>query len=140
MCALLAGGTGVSAYAQSEASTLSAISAMPLASVVGGASAVAGSVVAIPVILLASGTVLVVKSVELSAKGSVYLLERASDGARVSVEVSAAGVSTASVAVGTAVTVSAIGAGVILSAAGQVIAFIPNEVGRQLLYSERVSN
>jgi hypothetical protein len=96
-------------------------------------------VVALPVAFSVAGAVLVVKGVELSAKGTVFVLERVSDGARASVEVSgkvAEGVSTAA---GTVVAVSIISAGVVLSVAGQVIAFIPNEVGRKLLHNERVT-
>ena len=44
-----------------------------------------------------------------------------------------------SVAAGTVVTVGVISAGVVLSVAGQAIAFLPNEIGRALLYSQRVS-
>jgi hypothetical protein len=112
---------------------------MPLASVVAGASTVAGSVVAIPVALSTAGAVLVVKVIEVSAHGMVYLLERASDGVQVSVEVLGRGASAVSVGVGTAVTVSVIGAGVLLSAAGEAIVFIPNELGRALMHNERVT-
>ncbi len=124
------------AQAQTDASALSAVSAMPLASVVGAS---AGAVVAVPVAFSSAGAVLVVKGVEASAKGTVYLLERVSDGARASVEVSGKVASGASTAVGTVVTVSVIGAGVVLSVAGTVIAFIPNEIGKALLHNERVS-
>ena len=122
---------------------MSAVSAMPLASVVVGASAVAGSVagavLAVPVALSATGAVLMVKTVEVSARGTVYLLERASDGAAVSVEVLGKGVAHVSVAAGTLVTVSVIGAGAVLSVAGEVIAFVPNALGRALLHNERVA-
>lgn len=139
-CALFMGTVAsFHAQAQSEASALSAISAMPLASVVVGASAAAGAVVAVPAMLSTAGTVLVIKTIEVSAKGTVYLLERASDGAQVSVQVASGGAILASVAVGTAVTVSVIGAGTVLSAAGEVLAFIPNALGRALLHSERVA-
>jgi len=124
------------AQAQSDASALSAVSTMPLASVVGAS---AGAVVAVPVAFSTAGAVLVVKGVEASAKGTVYLLERVSDGARASVEVSGKVASGASTAVGTVVTVSIISAGVVLSVAGAVIAFIPNEIGKALLHNERVS-
>lgn len=136
-CAVSAGAAAsFEAQAQSEASTLSAVSAMPLASVVGAS---AGAVVAVPVAFSTAGAVLVVKSVELSAHGTVYVLERVSDGARASVEVlgkAAAGVSTAA---GTAVSVGIIAAGVVLSVAGTVIAFVPNEIGRALLHNHRVT-
>lgn len=124
--------------AQSEASALSALSALPLASVVvsqGGAAVSQASAQ-----VLVAGASLVVKTVASTARGTVYMLERISDGARVSVEVSAKAAGAASLAVGTAVTVSAVASGVILSAAGVAMAFIPNEIGRALLYNKRLSN
>lgn len=122
--------------AHNEASALSAVSALPLASVVVGASAVA----AVPVLLSAGGTVLVVKAVEVSARGTVYLLERASDGARVSVEIAAGAAGQLSLAAGTVLAVTVVGSGVILSAAGEAIAFVPNALGRALLHNERLTN
>ncbi len=124
------------AYSQTDASALSSLSVMPVASVVGTA---AGASVSVPVAFSTVGAVLVVKTVEASAAGTVYLLERVSDGAQASVEVSGQLAGAASTAVGTTVTVSAIAAGVVLSAAGAVIAFIPNEIGKALLHNERVS-
>lgn len=127
--------------AQSEASV--ALSALPVASVVGGASIVAGSTAAlsaIPVAFAVSGAVLVVKAVEVSARGTVLVLERVSDGARASVELSGRAASGVAASVGTAVTVSVIGAGVVLSAAGEVLCFIPNELGRALLHNERITH
>lgn len=118
---------------------LSTISMMPVASVVGTVSAVTGAVVAVPVAFSVAGAVLVVKAVEVSAQGTVYVLERVSDGVRVSVEVSGKAAKGASIAVGTTVTVSAIAAGTVLSVAAEVIAFIPNEIGRALMHNERVS-
>ena len=126
------------AKAQSEAAALSAISVMPLASVVVG-SAAASTVVALPVVLSTAGAVLVVKAVEVTARSTVYLLERASDGASASVELISDGVAVASIAVGTVVTVSVVGAGVVLSTAGRVLAFIPNALGRALLHNERLT-
>ncbi|MCU0942246.1 MAG: hypothetical protein MUE35_06835 [Hydrogenophaga sp.] len=134
--ALLAG----PARAQSEASV--ALSMMPVASVVVSGMAVSGAaaaVSAVPVALTVSGAVLVVKAVEASTTGTVYVLERASDGARVSVNVSGAAVSATAIGVGSVVTVSVIASGVILSTAAEVLAFIPNEIGRALLHNERVT-
>jgi hypothetical protein len=71
--------------------------------------------------------------------GTVYLLERASDGARASVKVLGRTVHGSAVVAGTVVTVSVIGTGVVLSAAGEVLAFVPNAIGRALLYNERLS-
>ena len=138
---LIAAGAAVAApaRAQSEVSTLSALSALPLASVVVGASAAAGASLAVPLILSAAGAVFVVKAVEVGALSTIYVLERASDGARVSVEVAGRGVVNTSVVAGSLVTVSVIGAGVILSAAGEAIAFLPNALGRALLHNERLT-
>jgi hypothetical protein len=130
----------LAATARTDASALSAVSALPVASVAVAGSAAAASVVVLPVALSTAGSVLVVRAVESTARGTVYLLERASDGARASVEVAGRSAGAASLAVGSAVTVSVIGAGVVLSAAGEVIAFIPNALGRALLHNERVAH
>jgi hypothetical protein len=90
-------------------------------------------------LLSTAGVVLVVQAVAVTASATVYVLARASDGAMVSVEVLGAGASGASLAAGTLVTVSVVGAGTVLSAAGEVIAFIPNALGRALLHNERVT-
>ncbi len=131
----------VPARAQSEASV--ALSLLPVASVaVTGvaASTAAGALSAAPVILSMAGAVFVIKAVEVTAKGTVYVLERASDGARVSVEILGAGLKSSAIGVGTTVTVSVIGSGIVLSAAGEALAFIPNELGKALLHSERLTN
>jgi len=139
-CAMTTGATAsFHVQAQTGASALSAVSALPVASVVVGTSAVAGAVVAIPVVLSTTGAVLLVKTVESTARGTVYVLERASDGARASIEVVGKGVAGVSMVAGTAVVVSVIGTGVVLSAAGEAIAFIPNALGRALLHNERLT-
>jgi hypothetical protein len=79
-----------------------------------------------------------VVSVQASAVGTVYVLERASDGARASVEVSARAGRAVAHGVGTAVECSVIGAGVVLSVAGEVLAFVPNALGQALLHNERL--
>ena len=134
-CALAAG----PARAQSEASA--ALSLLPLASVVGTASAgaaLSGAVVAVPAALSVGGAVLTVRAVEASATGPVVVLERASDGARASVEVAGRGVAASAYGVGTVVACSVIGTGVVLSVAGEVLAFVPNALGRALLHNERL--
>lgn len=137
---LLLSGTAmpVHAHAQSDASTLSAVSALPLASVVVSAGA-AGSVLAAPVILSTAGAVLVVMTVEVSAHATVLVLESASDGARISLEIVGDGLAASTLVAGSVVTVSVIGAGVVLSAASEVIAFIPNALGNALLHNERLT-
>lgn len=125
------------------------VAGLPLAHAHGGLDASAessalsllpiGVSVAAPALLLSGGVVLTVAAVEASAQGAVWVLERASDGARMSVQLSAAAAGGLSVAAGTVVTVSAVTAGWVLSAAGRAIAFVPNEVGAALLHNQRVS-
>jgi hypothetical protein len=127
-------------HAQSEASV--ALSMLPVASVVGVASVAAagvGAVSAAPLVLSAAGAVFAIKAVEVSARGTVYVLERASDGARFSVTLAAGAMGAASLVAGTLVTASVIGAGIVLSAAGEAIAFVPNAIGRALLHNERLT-
>ena len=131
-------------WAQSEVSVMA--SALPVASVVGTASAVVGStavagaaVSAVPVALSVAGATLVVKAVEVTASGTLYLLERASDGARVSVRVASQMATGVAIGVGALVVVSVTATGIVLSTVGEVLAFIPNELGRALLYNERVT-
>jgi hypothetical protein len=116
--------TSAQAHGVDASTASSALSMLP----------VAVSVVA-PVAVLASGAALTVVTVEASARGTVLMLERASDAARMSVELSGR----ASLAVGTLVTVSVIGSGWVLSQAGKAVLFIPNEIGGSLLYNERVT-
>ncbi|MET0541129.1 MAG: hypothetical protein ABWZ88_05180 [Variovorax sp.] len=130
----------VQAHAQSEASL--ALSMLPIASVVGTASVAstaAAAVVAVPAALSVGGAVLTVVAVEASVDGTLYLLERAADGARASVKVASRAVGGASLVVGSTVVVTVIASGVVLSAAGEVLCFVPNAVGRALLYNERMS-
>ena len=128
-----------SAQAQSEISV--GLSMLPVASVVGAASvagAAASTVVAIPLALAVSGAVLTVKAIEASAHGTVIVLERASDAATASVELGAAAAGGIALSVGASVVTTVIASGVILSAAGEVLCFIPNAIGRALLYNERI--
>lgn len=140
-CAALAGVSApLQAQAQSDASV--ALSMMPVASVLVAGSAVGASataVVAVPAALSVGGSTLVVVAVEAAVDGTVYVLERASDGARASIKVAGRAANGVSNAVGTSVVVTVIGAGVVLSAAGEVLAFVPNAIGRSLLYNERLS-
>lgn len=112
-----------------DASTASALSlALPVA-----------VSVAAPVAILTGGVVLTVVSVHASTVGTVWVLERASDGARASVTFAGRAAEASAVALGGAVVVTALSTGWVLSAAGQAIAFIPNEVGASLLRSEALT-
>jgi hypothetical protein len=95
--------------------------------------------VAAPAMFLSAGAMLTVVAVEASTTGIVCILERAPDGARASITLSAHAAGGLSVAVGTAVIATAFSAGWVLSAAGRAIAYIPNEIGQALLYNERVT-
>ena len=116
------------AQAHNGASEASALSMLPIA-----------VSVAAPVALLSAGAVFTVVAVSAVAEGTVWVLERASDGARMSLTLSGQVVGGVSVLVGAAVVTTAFSAGWVLSAAGKAIAFIPNEVGKALLYNERVT-
>lgn len=126
--ALLLASSPPAARAQSTASEASALSALPLVI----------SITA-PVAILAAGATLTVASVEAVSNGTVWVLERASDGARATLRFSTRAANGASTAVGTSVVVTTMASGHVLSAAGKAIAFIPNEVGNALIYNERVS-
>lgn len=95
--------------------------------------------VAVPAAVLVSGAVFTVVAVEAAAVGSVWVLARASDGARFSVRFSGEVIGLSALAVGTAVVTTSVAAGWVLSAAGEAIAFIPNELGRALTHNERLT-
>lgn len=95
---------------------------------------VAVSLVA-PSAVLSAGVALTVVAVDASVDGTVWLLERVSDGVRLSLNVAGQ----ASLAAGTLVVVSAVGTGWILSQAGRAVCFVPNASGTSLLYNERVT-
>ena len=116
------------AQAQSGLSEASALSALPIA-----------VSVAAPVLVLSAGAMLTVVAVEASAVGTVWVLERASDGARASVRLGAEAAGALSLAAGTVVVVTAVSTGWVLSTASRAIAFVPNEIGAALLYNERVT-
>lgn len=116
------------ARAQTGASEASALSMLPLA-----------VSVAAPVGLLSAGAAFTVVAVSVVAEGTLWVLERASDGARFSVTVAGAAAGGVSVIAGTAVVATAISTGWVLSAAGRAVCFIPNEIGKALLYNERVT-
>ncbi len=132
--------SATTAHAQaSDASALSiAIPVVVAASAGVGASAAVTSVVALPAAVSVAGATLVVKSVEASAKGVVCVLERASDGARVSLEFAGRSVATAGMSVGATMSVTIIASGAIVTGAGEAIAFIPNAIGRALTHNERM--
>ncbi|MGV2389356.1 MAG UNVERIFIED_CONTAM: hypothetical protein LVR29_17180 [Microcystis novacekii LVE1205-3] len=110
------------------ASALSGVSMVPVA-----------LSVAAPVGLLSGGVALTVVAVEAASEGTVWVLERASDGSRATVRFAERAAATASVALATTVVVTAVSTGWILSAGGRALCFVPNEAGRALLHHERVT-
>ena len=109
-------------------SELSALSLLPVAMSVTSAG------------LLVAGTAsVVVVAVEATAEGVVWIVERASDGVRGTIRFARDVAGGLSVAAGQAISVVAMGTGWLLCNAGRAIAFIPNEVGSALLYSERIT-
>ena len=128
LTAALALAVNVGAQAHPTPSDASAVSMLPIA-----------VSVAAPVALLSAGAVLTVVSVEASAVGTIWVLERASDGARANIHVAGRAGTDLSVAAGTAVAVTAISTGWVLSSASEAIAFIPNQIGAALLYNERIT-
>lgn len=125
LAAVLAAAPVVSPRAQGGASEASsALSLLPVAVVVAAPSAV-----------LSGGAMLTVVAVQASAEGTVWVLERASDGARLSLRLAGGAVA----ASGAAVAVTALSTGWLLSEAGRAICFIPNQIGQALLHNERVT-
>ena len=116
------------ARAHAEVSEASALSMLPVA-----------VSVAAPSMLLAGGAMLTVVAVQASATGTVWVLERASDGVRTTLHFSGHVAHGAALSAGSAVMVTALASGWVLSTAGQAIAFIPNEIGRALLHNERIT-
>lgn len=138
LAAALAAGLPVQAGPNlSEASV--ALSLAPVALSVGVVSATGAVLSAVPLAVLSAGTALVVVSVEVIGGATVWVLERVSDGVRISVRTAGRLSEGARGAAGAAVYVSVIGAGTLLSTAGEVIAFIPNEIGKALLHNEQVT-
>lgn len=120
------------AQAEPALSQASTASAVPLAVSVAAPSALGAGVLSV-------GAAFTVVSVEALAEGTVWVLARASDGARVVVRCAGKAVGAASQAVGTAVTVVGVSGGVMLSTASEVIAFVPNEIGKALLHNEQIT-
>jgi hypothetical protein len=114
------------AHAQ-NASAASAASSAALsyatASVVGGTASA-----------LAAGASLTLVAIEKAGEAVVWVLKDVSTGATVSIRASGRVVGAASMAVGAAIAVTASAAGYALYSAGRMIAFVPSEIGRSMVY------
>ena len=85
--------------------------------------------------LIRAGGMFVVAGVAVASDASVILLRDAASGSEASVRVAGDVARAASVAVGQTVTVVAETAGLSLIAGGRLVAFIPSEVARALMYT-----
>jgi hypothetical protein len=92
-----------------------------------------------PAVVLSAGVQLTVVAVQASATGTVWVLERASDGARIVLRVSGDLARGASIGAGAALSVTALSAGWLLVASGEAICFVPNELGLSLLHNRRLT-
>lgn len=98
----------------------------------GSAQVVAGSLETI-----AGSAEWVVAAMEMIGGSTVVTLTRISEAGGESVKFSVELAGAASLAVGKAIQAVATSTGYVLMSAGHIIAFVPNEVGRSLLYHER---
>jgi hypothetical protein len=119
-------------WARGESEAASVVSGLSIGVPIASAAAGAG-------LVLSAGVGLTVVAVQVASTGTLWVLERASDGARIVLRLSATGAQAVSVGVGTAVLVTATSTGWLLSAAGEVICFVPNELGAALIHHERIS-
>lgn len=92
-----------------------------------------------PALVLSAGVQLTVVAVTASATGTVWVLERASDGARIVLRLSGNVVKGASIGAGAALGVTALSAGWLLVASGEALCFVPNELGLALLHNQRLT-
>jgi hypothetical protein len=92
-----------------------------------------------PAVVLSAGVQLTVVAVTASATGTVWVLERASDGARIVLRLSGDLARGASIGVGAALSVTALSAGWLLVASGEALCFVPNELGVGLLHNRRLT-
>lgn len=97
-------------------------------------SGLSGTVVAGSTALLAEGAVLVIEAVETGGEFVVLVLRDASQKASLSVRLSTSQAGDLSEAIGQSVRVAVESTGYSLYLAGRLLVFIPNEVGRSLLY------
>lgn len=106
-------------------------------------SVATGSIVLGSAVLLSASGELIVESVEKIGNGVAYVLKNisqdASKASKVSVQLSGNVAGTASVVAGQSVEVVAESTGAAIMASGKLIAFIPNEIGKSLVYHQQVN-
>ncbi len=114
-------------------STASPIASVVLASAI-TTSVVSDAVAVVPASLKTAGT-LVIKGIEQTVKGVLYVLQGASDATQFSLLVAT---ESTSLVVGSTLTVSVVETGTILSSADEVVAFLPNSSGEILFHNEKI--
>ncbi|MDQ2820094.1 MAG: hypothetical protein M3Y65_06820 [Pseudomonadota bacterium] len=99
----------------------------------GSATVVYGSLSAV-----AASGIVIVESVEVTGGASMVVLAGASNAASATLRLSGRAIEGASIVAGASVVVMAVSTGYVLVSAGQVLAFVPNELGKSLLHHSRV--
>ena len=89
--------------------------------------------------MLSRGLALTVVSVQATATGTEWMLARASDGARITLQLSGQLAGAVALGAGSAVLCTALATGWVLSAGGQALAFVPNAIGAALLHNEQLT-
>ena len=85
-------------------------------------------------LLLEAGSVLLVETVKPLAIGTGYLIELSINGTKTSIKIAETALTKSMHLSQDMITISAISSGWLLIAMGNVIAFIPNSLGKQLLF------
>jgi len=113
-------------HAQSEGSAVSAVSV--------GLSTGSAVLQALP-----EGSELVIESVTAAGKTSIVMVRASANGARASFEVSSEMCGRFALGAGKVVTLSANASGNLIRTSGEVIAFVPNELGRSLIHHRELN-
>ncbi len=85
--------------------------------------------------ILVGGSQFVVESVHATADGTILILRGVSEAVQISLRIVGNSVVSATTFAGTVLTVSATAAGHILHAGGEIVAFVPNNLGQTLIHS-----
>ena len=149
--ALLATAATVPAPAQARdpstaSEALSALSILPVASVTAVASVAAtagASVVAVPAVLLSGAAQWLLLSAQASAEGTVWILERAGDGARLVARFTARNRADlqrlSQLSAGQPVSVTPVPGGWLLGHGAEALAFVPRQAERGHFHHERLN-
>ena len=88
--------------------------------------------------MVAGSGQLVVDTVKTAADGVTVVLKGSTQAASATIKLSGKGVEKLALASGAVVEVSALTTGYLLVSAGQVLAFIPNEIGNALMHHQKI--